>query len=436
MNDLFSQLEIVPIHRLMSSVQLKSLIKPLQKPYTALCLKEIDWEQSKAALLKAQSELTPSTGFCFFGSYFLSGCVRDDFDFGSVLLFKTEVLKALALRLTVSTYAAFYQLWLEAKLGYEIHPVEETEDAKICTIEPDASAKTTHFDYVDPRNRDVQVEMELVFLRYLKELGALLKTNLHKVAFVDEGFPVEASVIIPVKNRVRTIADALKSALKQQTDRAYNILVVDNHSTDGTTEAIAAIAQEDSRVIHIIPETDDLQIGGCWNLAANNPRCGKFSIQLDSDDVYSNDFVLQTILDAFYHKNCGMVVGAYTLTDINLKIIPPGLIDHQEWTDKNGANNLLRVNGIGAPRAFYTPLLRKHPAPNVSYGEDYALALVFSRLYKVGRIYESLYFCRRWEDNTDANPDPQLKITQNRYKDGLRGEEIKMRIDFNLAGRI
>lgn len=436
MNNLFSQLEIVPIHHLISSVQLKILIKPLQKPYTALCLKEIDWEQSKAALLKAQKELTSSTGFCFFGPYFLFGCVRDDFDFGPVLLFKTDVLKDMSRRLTISTYAAFYQLWLETKLEYEIHPVEETEDAKIYTIESGDSAKATHFDYVDPKNRDVQTEMELVFLRYLKELGALLKTNLHKVEFVDEGFPVEASVVIPVKNRTRTITDALESALKQKTDKPYNILVVDNHSTDGTTEKIAAMAREDSRIIHIIPETNDLQIGGCWNLAANDPRCGKFCVQLDSDDVYSNEFTLQTILDAFYHKNCGMVVGAYTLTDINLKVIPPGLIDHQEWTDQNGANNLLRVNGIGAPRAFYTPLLRKHPAPNVSYGEDYALALVFSRLYKVGRIYESLYFCRRWEDNTDANPDPQLKITQNRYKDGLRGEEIKMRLDLNLEGKI
>ena len=272
--------------------------------------------------------------------------------------------------------------------------------------------------------------MEAVFTRYLLKANALLTDYSAPVEF-DSAFPIEASVIIPVKNRRETIADALHSALNQKTIKDYNVIVVDNHSTDGTTDIIDEIAAHDQRVIHIIPEADDLQIGGCWNLAASSPYCGKFCIQLDSDDVYSGDNTIQKILDTFCFAKCGMVVGSYTLTDFNLQTIPPGLIDHKEWTNQNGRNNLLRVNGIGAPRAFYTPLLRKHPAPNVSYGEDYALALVFSRLYPVGRIFESLYYCRRWRDNSDAQPGSEAKIRQNLFKDELRTQEIQERIKLN-----
>ncbi len=422
-------LDFIQTDQITGNKQLKALIEPLARPFTALCLRPIDIEASTQALFTAISNIATSPhAFAFFGRYFLSGCVRDDFDFGPVLIFKTSALKHYAKALPNCKYAAFYSLIL----GIMLH------DNEICVIEPDGENKivedivskylnASHFDYVDPRNRDVQIEMERAFTAYLKAKGTLLEGIPEPTIFNDESFPVEASVIIPVKNRTRTITDALNSALSQQTELPYNVIVVDNHSNDGTTEKIQEIAQQDSRLIHIIPTADNLGIGGCWNLAAQDPRCGKFCIQLDSDDIYSSPNTVQTILNTFYAEECGMVVGSYTLTDFDMNIIPPGLIDHREWTDTNGRNNLLRVNGIGAPRAFYTPLLRKHPAPNVSYGEDYALALVFSRLYRIGRVYESLYFCRRWEDNTDANPDPELKIKQNRFKDQLRTIEIQER---------
>lgn len=429
MIDFSPVLEVIQTSRITGTKQLQAAVAPLKKPFTAVCLRPIDIEASSDALFAAIDKIAVSDAvFSFFGPYFLPGCVRDDFDFGPVLVFKTLALKHYVDGLPMCKYAAFYTLWLSIILHSEM-----------CVIEPDGKNKivediiskylnSSHFDYVDPRNRQVQQEMENVFTGYLAAKGALLDNIPEPTAFTEGDFPVESSVIIPVKNRVRTIADALNSALSQETALPYNVIVVDNHSNDGTTEKINEIAGRDNRVIHIIPEADDLQIGGCWNLAANDPRCGKFCIQLDSDDVYSSPHTIQTILNTFYGKKCGMVVGSYTLTDFDMNVIPPGLIDHREWTDTNGRNNLLRVNGIGAPRAFYTPLLCKHPAPNVSYGEDYALALVFSRLYRVGRVYESLYMCRRWEDNTDANPDPELKIKQNRFKDQLRTVEIESRI--------
>lgn len=428
MIDFTEGLDIIHINRITSTKQLKTLVAPLNKVFTVICLRPIDFHASGEALKKAIMTLvTTKVEFICFAPYFLPGSVRDDFDFGPVLVINTDMLKYYVEELPEYKYAAFYSLWLGIILESEICAIPQKGKIKI--VEGIVSLSgISHFDYVDPRNREVQQEMEHVFTAYLEAKGALLTETPEPTMFTDDSFPVEASVIIPVKNRTRTIADALNSALTQQTELPFNVIVVDNHSDDGTTEKIQEIAEKDKRLIHIIPEADNLQIGGCWNLAASDPRCGKFCIQLDSDDVYSSPHTVQTILNTFYSKECGMVVGSYTLTDFDMNVIPPGLIDHREWTDDNGRNNLLRVNGIGAPRAFYTPLLRKHPAPNVSYGEDYALALVFSRLYRIGRIYESLYFCRRWEDNTDANPDPELKIKQNKFKDQLRTTEIETRI--------
>ncbi|NDV57391.1 glycosyltransferase family A protein [Bacteroides sp. 519] len=419
--------ETVLINTIIGSAQLKEAVCTLQMPYTALCLRNIDIIKNMSAINKALRKLSePSVAFCFFGPYFLGGSVRDDFDFGPVLLFKTSVLQKIAAELQPSKYAAFYELWLKASYKHIVYsiPITLEEDATITA--------NSQFDYVDPRNREVQIEMEMIFSSYLKKTNALLTDTPAPVTFLSD-FPVEASVIIPVKNRKETIADALQSALNQKTNNPYNVIVVDNHSTDGTTEIISRIASGDNRLIHIIPETKDLQIGGCWNLAANHSECGKFCIQLDSDDVYSSPNTIQKILDTFYTEKCGMLVGSYTLTDFHLNTIPPGLIDHREWTKENGRNNLLRINGIGAPRSFYTPLLRKHPAPNVSYGEDYALALVFSRLYPIGRIYESLYYCRRWRDNSDAAPGSAEKVKQNFFKDELRTFEILDRTSHNIS---
>lgn len=240
----------------------------------------------------------------------------------------------------------------------------------------------------------------------------------------DEDFAYEASVIIPVRNRVRTIEDAVRSALSQDADFGFNVIVVDNHSTDGTTEVLQKLAAEDERLIHLIPKQNDLGIGGCWNLAVNDEHCGRFAIQLDSDDLYSSEHTLKRMVDEFYRQQCAMLIGSYRMCDFQLQTLPPGLIDHKEWTDENGMNNALRINGLGAPRAFYTPLLRQMGVPNTSYGEDYALGLAFSRQYKIGRIYDELYLCRRWEGNSDAALSPEKVNANNLYKDSLRTMEI------------
>jgi glycosyltransferase involved in cell wall biosynthesis len=283
------------------------------------------------------------------------------------------------------------------------------------------------FAYVDPRNREVQMEMEKVFTNHLKEIGAYVDPRIKKSVSFEDEFNYEASVIIPVKNRVNTIGDAIHSALNQTTKFHFNVIVVDNFSSDGTTEKIKNIAIGDDRVIHVIPGKTNLGIGGCWNEAIFHPDCGKFAVQLDSDDLYSDENTLQKIVDKFYQENCAMVIGSYKLTDFNLKEIPPGLIDHREWTDENGHNNALRINGLGAPRAFYTPVIREIKFPNVSYGEDYAVGLAISRQYKVGRIYEPIYLCRRWEGNTDASLSVEKQNANNFYKDSIRTKEIQLR---------
>ena len=288
------------------------------------------------------------------------------------------------------------------------------------------------FDYVDPRNRNVQIEMEHAATASLKEIGAYLKPNFNAVAFDDDkhdsaGFEFETSVIIPVRNRVRTIGDAVQSALKQNASFAFNVIVIDNHSTDGTTDLLRQIADKDARLIHHIPQAADLGIGGCWNEGVHHPRCGRFAVQLDSDDIYSGDDTLQQVVDLFRKEKCAMVVGSYRMTNFQLEEIPPGVIDHKEWTPDNGRNNALRINGLGAPRTFYTPILRKIKIPNVSYGEDYAVGLAISREYQIGRIYQPLYLCRRWEGNSDADLDIAKFNTFNAYKDKLRTLEILAR---------
>ncbi len=354
------------------------------------------------------------------------GSLRDDFDFGSVLFFRSSALKeAVGSMNRDYKFAGLYDLRLKcAQKGAIVH----INEYLYSEVEHDTRKSGEKlFDYVDPKNRGVQVEMEQACTEYLKEIGGYLAPKFKHIEFNEDKFEYEASVIIPVFNRIKTIRDAVKSVLMQEAKFKFNLIIVDNHSTDGTAEAIEEF-KSDPKVIHIIPERFDLGIGGCWNTGVHHPMCGKFAIQLDSDDVYSGPDTLQKIVDAFYAQNCAMVVGTYKMTNFNMEMIAPGIIDHKEWTPENGRNNALRINGLGAPRAFYTPLLREINLPNTSYGEDYALGLRFSREYQIGRLYEPLYCCRRWEDNSDASLDIVKMNNNNLYKDRIRTWELQARV--------
>lgn len=358
------------------------------------------------------------------------GSVRDDFDFGSLIMVKSNLIAECVEKMDDNydyPYSSLYYLRLYASRVSDIIHINEylyTEHE----LDNRASGEK-QFDYVNPRNREVQIDMERVFTDYLSDIDAKLYPFYQDVDFIDGGFPVEASVIIPVRNRERTIKDAIESAINQNTEFRYNIIIVDNHSTDNTTEIIDSFKND--KVIHIIPERNDLGIGGCWDLAVNDKRCGRFAVQLDSDDLYSSENALQKIVDCFYQEKCAMVIGTYNMTDFKLNTIPPGIIDHKEWSEENGRNNALRINGLGAPRAFLTSLLRNIGVPNVSYGEDYALGLRISREYRIGRIYEILYQCRRWEGNSDSALSVEQININNRYKDSIRSLELSSRIELN-----
>jgi len=356
------------------------------------------------------------------------GSFRDDFNFGPVRFFRAEVLKAFRYEnYEMLKHAGCYALRLRAsRMGEMVHIPE----CLFTKVETDLRASgERQFDYVKASQRERQLEMEQVCTAHLRDIGALLLAPFPETIF-SENFSTEASVIIPVRNRAKTIRDAIVSVLIQKTSFKFNLIVVDNFSTDGTSEILEEYARL-GKLIHIIPERKDLGIGGCWNVAAFHPDCGKFAVQLDSDDLYSDENTLQIIIDKFYEENCAMVIGSYRMTNFDLAEIPPGVIDHQEWTDDNGPNNALRINGLGAPRAFYTPVLREIRVPNVSYGEDYALGLAISGKYKIGRIYQPIYLCRRWEDNTDASLDVAKQNANNLYKDRIRTFELQSRIQRN-----
>ena len=371
------------------------------------------------------------------------GALRDDFDFGPVLVFKTSAFRRAVREMTVEReFGALYDLRLRMKKIVHIkeflYAKEETDSRK---------SGEKQFDYVDPKNRDVQIEMEDICTGYMKSAGIYLEpVSDNDLAGYEDGseeeeFPVVASVIIPVLNRVRTVGDAVRSALSQKCMFPFNVMVVDNHSTDGTSELLEKLAEEYSEgyfshetgyyrpeLLHIVPEKNDLGIGGCWNLAVYHHLCGQYAVQLDSDDLYSGDDVLEKIVDAFGSQECAMVVGTYEMTDFNLNPITPGIIDHKEWTLENGHNNALRINGFGAPRAFDAAILRKIGGfPNTSYGEDYAVGLRISREYRIGRIYEVLYKCRRWDGNSDAALSIEKLNANNLYKDWIRTCELEAR---------
>ncbi|MDE5774662.1 MAG: glycosyltransferase family 2 protein [Muribaculaceae bacterium] len=371
-------------------------------------------------------------------SHYSPGSLRDDFDFGGVVLLNAaDVLAAsedfgeeesryadggwYVLRLRMSQGRYF------SMLSEYLYRMEKTDLRK--------SGEKQH-DYVNPRSSDYQLQMEEILTNHLYEINAMVRPQGQRISMDatevkdNEIFPVDMSVIIPVRNRVRTIGDAVQSALSQKTNFTYNVIVVDNGSTDGTSEILDSIT--DGRLVVLRPRPEDmLGIGGCWNMAVMSEQCGRFCVQLDSDDIYSGNHVLEMIYRKFYEESCVMVVGSYFLSDFQLNPIPPGLIDHSEWTEENGRNNLLRVNGIGAPRAFYTPKLREILFPNVSYGEDYAVALRLSRDYHIGRIMDGVYYCRRWEGNSDASLSQEKINAHNEYKDFLRTCELIARIQAN-----
>ena len=361
------------------------------------------------------------------------GSVRDDFQLGSVLLIRTSALKDYVAQAQEVSYrfAALYDFRLF--VSRTMLPVH-VDEFLYTEVEQDTRLSgQKQFDYVDPRNRDRQIEMEHACTAHLKAIGAYLAPEAFQDIDFSEGeFAVEASVVIPVRNRERTIRDAIRSVLEQETSFPFNLIVVDNGSTDGTTEAIREFAS-DKRVIHIIPERDDLGIGGCWNTAVHHAQVGRFVVQLDSDDLYSSPQTLQQMVDAFREQQAAMVIGSYRMCDFQLNTLPPGLIDHKEWTPDNGRNNALRINGLGAPRAFYTPVLRKLQIPNTSYGEDYALGLMISRRYHIGRLYHEVYLCRRWEGNSDAALSQEKINKNNTYKDHLRTLEIQARQQLNKS---
>lgn len=357
------------------------------------------------------------------------GSLRDDFNFGSVLLYNSDALKEAAGRMKASyQFAGLYDLRLKLSQKKDLIHINEYLYSEVEKDTRKSGEKI--FDYVDPKNRGVQIEMEQACTEHLKEIGGYLAPEFKQIEFSMGNFEYEASVIIPVRNRIRTVRDAIRSVLNQKTDFKFNLIIVDNHSTDGTTEAIEEF-KADERLIHVIPQRGDLGIGGCWNMGVHHPKCGKFAVQLDSDDVYKDENTLSTMVRAFYEQNCAMVVGTYMMTDFDMNMIAPGIIDHKEWTPENGRNNALRINGLGAPRAFYTPVLREIKVPNTSYGEDYALGLNFSRQYQIGRVYDVVYLCRRWDENSDASLDIVKMNNHNLYKDRIRTWELQARIAMN-----
>ncbi|MFN8241190.1 MAG: glycosyltransferase [Bacteroidales bacterium] len=427
--------------RLNSTATLKKIAESSTGNYTLVYTKSGLLDPGKFSLERMIAVLEDCSAGMAYSGYFESsegkqlphplidyqeGSLRDDFNFGSVLLYRTSLLReACAQMNTGYEYAGLYDLRLKVSAKSKLVYIPELLYTEIESDNRKSGEK--QFDYVDPRNRSVQIEMEKACTEHLKVIGAYLKPEFDTIRLDEGGFDTEASVIIPVKNRVKTITDAVRSVLSQQCDFKFNLIVVDNHSIDGTTEILKKISAEDEKLIHIVPERMDLGIGGCWNEGVFHPKCGRFAIQLDSDDLYIDNNVISRVVTAFREQKCGMVIGSYQMVNFNLEEIPPGIIDHREWTPENGRNNALRINGLGAPRAFYTPLLRQIRVPNVSYGEDYAVGLAISRNYQIGRIYEPLYLCRRWEDNSDASLDINRQNQYNQYKDKIRTIELLAR---------
>ena len=435
---------VQPQSNVRSTVSLREIASGVKTKYTLLYQKAASCDMSADALARMKRVADDTGALMVYADHYVvkdgireahplidlqEGALRDDFDFGTVTLVRTDVLREFTERQSRKyEYAALYafRLYMQRK-GLIFHLNEYLYTSEMLDMRKSGEKQ---FDYVNPRNREVQIEMEQAVTEHLTIIGALVDNKKYKEPqFTLGNFPVEASVIIPVFNREKTIADAVRSALGQEASFEYNVIVVDNHSTDNTGKILREIS--DPRLVVIVPERTDLGIGGCWNEAVYSKSCGRFTVQLDSDDLYSGPDTLQRIVDCFHEQRTGMVIGSYRMCDFDLQTLPPGIIDHREWTDDNGANNALRINGLGAPRAFFTPLLREVGFPNTSYGEDYALGLWFSRTYRIGRIYDELYLCRRWGGNSDADLSIDKLNKNNSYKDKLRTIELLARKKMN-----
>jgi len=442
-----NSIEIIPTDRPTSGAALRQVFERVRTDYVLFVDTDTDVRLGQFALERLLDVATQTNAGLVYADHWVScdgtttekpladwqlGSIRDDFAFGPLRLISTA-----AARQAFDAYgpaadvqwAGRYDVRLKLSIK---HPIVRLPEFLYTVLESKETAGTnSHFAYVDPKNAAVQKEMELVATEHLRRIGAYLEPVFEPIPLPKMRFEVEASVVIPVRNREKTIADAVNSVLSQKTSFPFNLLVVDNHSTDRTTAILREIAARDPRLVHIIPERLDLGIGGCWNEAVFSRQCGKYAVQLDSDDLYAGPDTLERIVAEFKRGPYAAVIGSYKVVDFNLNDLPPGLIDHREWTRENGRNNALRINVLGAPRAFMTELLRQNPFPNVSYGEDYSVAIRFSRRYEIGRIYDCLYLCRRWEDNTDAAL-PVAKINQyNTYKDRLRTIEILARQQMN-----
>ncbi|MBQ2006556.1 MAG: glycosyltransferase family 2 protein [Bacteroidales bacterium] len=428
----------------LSTARLREIASDVKTEFTLLYTKDtelkwVNWGQERLLQIAQDTgaAMVYSDRFCFLGGKLVEapvidyqqGSLRDDFDFGGVQLYRTDALKEAVSRMDADyQFAALYDLRLKVSQKGSLVHINEYLYYEWESDTRQSGEKL--FDYVDPRNRAVQIEMEKACTEHLKAIGGYLEPEFEKVDFSQGGdFEYEASVVIPCKNRVRTIGDAIRSALDQKTTFKYNVIVVDDNSTDGTVDVIKSF--DDPKLIYIAQDKSYHAIGGNWNAALHHPKCGRFALQLDSDDMYSGPDTVQKFVDAFYQQNCAMVIGTYRITDFNLNELPPGVIDHKEWTPDNGRNNALRINGLGAPRGFWTPLAREINFPTTKYGEDYAVALRVSRHYQIGRIWDVMYCCRRWDDNSDASLSIEKVNANNLYKDRIRTWELQARIAEN-----